>query len=281
MMFNNKNAEIYVPDSTPVDQALARTTAICFAAHQDDIEIMAYGPIVEAYGREDKWFTGVTLTDGAGSPRAGVYERYTDDQMKAVRAVEQKDAAKVGKYSAMALLNYPSSQTKDPANKALEEDIVTLLEKTGAHIVYTHNLADKHDTHVATALKVIRAIRSMPVEKRPKKLISLEVWRGLDWLCDEDKTVFDTSPHPNLAAAILGLFDSQIAGGKRYDAAALGRRLANATFFASHDVDDCDSMSYGLDISELIEDDNLDPIAFINKYIENFKEEVEKRIARF
>ena len=151
-MFNNKNAEIYVPDSTPVDQALARTTAICFAAHQDDIEIMAYGPIVEAYGREDKWFTGVTLTDGAGSPRAGVYERYTDDQMKAVRAVEQKDAAKVGKYSAMALLNYPSSQTKDPANKALEEDIVTLLEKTGAHIVYTHNLADKHDTHVATAL---------------------------------------------------------------------------------------------------------------------------------
>ena len=119
------------------------------------------------------------------------------------------------------------------------------------------------------------------MEKRPKKLISLEVWRGLDWLCDEDKTVFDTSPHPNLAAAILGLFDSQIAGGKRYDAAALGRRLANATFFASHDVDDCDSMSYGLDISELIEDDNLDPIAFINKYIENFKEEVEKRIARF
>lgn len=280
-MFNNKNAEIYVPDSTPVDQALARTTAICFAAHQDDIEIMAYGPIVEAYGREDKWFTGVTLTDGAGSPRAGVYERYTDDQMKAVRAVEQKDAAKVGKYSAMALLNYPSSQTKDPANKALEEDIVTLLEKTGAHIVYTHNLADKHDTHVATALKVIRAIRSMPHEKRPKKLVSLEVWRGLDWLCDEDKSVFDTSPHQNLAAALLGVFDSQIAGGKRYDAAALGRRLANATFFASHNVDDCDSVSYGLDISALMEDDGLAPADFISKFIDNFKNEVTNRIERF
>ncbi|HOO25663.1 MAG TPA: PIG-L family deacetylase, partial [Clostridiales bacterium] len=226
-MFNNKNAEIFVPDGAPVDEALARTTAICFAAHQDDIEIMAYGPIVEAYGQVDKWFTGVTVTDGAGSPRSGVYERYTDEEMKAVRAIEQKDAAKVGKYAAMAMLNYPSSQTKDAGNKDVEADIVALIEKAGADVVYTHNLADKHDTHVAVALKVIRAIRSMPADKRPKKLVSLEVWRGLDWLCDEDKSVFDTSPHPNLAAALLGVFDSQIAGGKRYDAAALGRRLAN------------------------------------------------------
>ncbi|MDD3832936.1 MAG: PIG-L family deacetylase, partial [Oscillospiraceae bacterium] len=85
---------------------------------------------------------------------------------------------------------------------------------------------------------------------------------------------------PNLAAALLGVFDSQIAGGKRYDSAAIGRRLANATFFASHDTDNCESMSYGLDITELI-NSNTDGFEFVNRYINNFKDEVEQRIRRF
>ncbi len=280
-MFHNKNARIYIPDGTETEAALRRTTALCFGAHQDDIEIMAYGPVAECYGRDDKWFTAVTVTDGAGSPRSGVYGKFTDEEMKTVRVEEQKNAAAVGRYAALALLAYPSAQAKDPGGTAVVEDIAALIERCSPGVVYTHNLADKHDTHVAVALKVIRAIRALPAEKRPEKLISLEVWRGLDWLCDEDKTVLDTSPHPNLAAALLGVYDSQIAGGKRYDLAALGRRTANATFFASHAVDDCDSMAYGLDISELMREDAPAPEAFIKRYIDNFEKEVTERIARF
>ena len=281
MKLNKKDAQLFIPDGTGEISALARTSALCFAAHQDDIEIMAFGPIAECFGRDDKWFTGVVVTDGAGSPRSGVYEKYTDDEMKTVRAQEQKTAASIGKYSAQFLLAYPSAEVKDPANDALVAELKSIIEQCKPDVIYTHNFADKHDTHVSVALRVISAVRLLEDEYKPEKVYSLEVWRGLDWLCDEDKTVFDTSFHQNLAASLLGVYDSQIAGGKRYDLAALGRRTSNATFFASHDVDECDSMTYGLDITELTNDDKLSPDAFISKYIDRFKDEVAARIKKF
>lgn len=280
-MFSSDAASVFVPDSVPIGDALNRTTALCFGAHQDDLEIMAYAPIVDCYGHDDKWFTGVTVTDGAGSPRSGVYAKYTDEQMKQVRAVEQNHAAAIGKYAAVVQLAHSSAAVKDTSNLAVVKDIARVIEMCGPDTVYTHNLADKHDTHVAVALRVIAAVRSLPAEKRPNKVVSLEVWRGLDWLCDDDKLPLDTAGHPNLAAALLGVFDSQIAGGKRYDLAALGRRTANATFFASHAVDNCDSMSYGLDITALIDNPALTPEEFIDAYIQKFRIEVLERIQRF
>lgn len=281
MQLNNKDAQIFVPDNANVPIALARTTHLCVAAHQDDIEIMAFGPIVECFGRDEKWFTGVTVTDGGGSPRSGVYENYTDDEMKKVRAQEQKSAASIGQYAAQLLLAYPSVQVKDPSNDALIAELKSIIEQCKPDVIYTHNLADKHDTHVSVALRVISALRLLADEFKPKKVYSLEVWRGLDWLCDEDKTILDTSAHQNLAASLLGVFDSQIAGGKRYDLATLGRRNANATFFASHDVDASDSMTYGLDITALVNDSGHSPDEYISKYIDRFKDEVVKRIERF
>jgi len=108
----------------------------------------------------------------------------------------------------------------------------------------------------------------------------MEVWRSLDWLCDEDKLVHDTGTYPNVASALLGVYDSQVSGGKRYDLATLGRRLANATFFASHGVDELASASYGLDMSELMNND-VSPVDFIKGYIAKFEAEVEKRVKNF
>lgn len=280
MKFNKQAAELFIPDGADEKTALGRTTDLCIAAHQDDIEIMAFAPAAKCYGLSDRWFTGVVVTDGAGSPRSGVYENYTDEEMKKVRVTEQKNAASVGGYSAQFLLGYGSSEVKNSSNPQTVEEIAAIIRACSPEIVYTHNLADKHDTHVAVALRTIAAIRSLPAGQRPKKVYSLEVWRGLDWLCDDDKVCFDTSKHPNLAAALLGVYDSQIAGGKRYDSAALGRRLANATFFASHDTDECESLSYGLDITDLV-NSGADGFAFINRYIDRFKEEVKERIGRF
>jgi LmbE family N-acetylglucosaminyl deacetylase len=281
LKLNNTKALVFVHDCVSEDIAITRTTDLCIAAHQDDIEIMAYSPIVKCFGKSDKWFTGVVVTDGAGSPRSGIYEKYSDEDMKQIRITEQKTAATVGKYSAQLLLAYSSKEVKDANSKMLVNELANIIEKASPEILYTHNLADKHDTHVSVALRTIAAIRKLPLEKRPKKVYSLEVWRGLDWLCDEDKTVLDTSKHPNLAAALLGVFDSQIAGGKRYDNAALGRRIANATFFASHATDDVESASYALDITELVNDETIKPQDFIIKYIDNFKKEITERIERF
>ena len=47
MKFHLDTAEIFIPDNLPIVDALARTTHLCISAHQDDIEIMAAGPILE------------------------------------------------------------------------------------------------------------------------------------------------------------------------------------------------------------------------------------------
>ncbi|MCL2603573.1 MAG: PIG-L family deacetylase [Defluviitaleaceae bacterium] len=268
------------PDEGQIAEALARTTDLCIGAHQDDIEIMAYGPIAACYGKEGRRFSGVTVTDGDGSPRTGHYAEFTNQQMKDIRAVEQNQAALIGRYAAQVNLAWPSSAVKDPANRALIDELKAIILAASPETIYTHNIADKHDTHVAVAMHVIRAVRELPMYKRPR-LIGMEVWRALDWLCDEDKVVQNTAHFPNISTALLGVYDSQISGGKRYDLAAQGRRLANATFFASHAVDDCESMSFGIDMTPLAKESDISPTAFIMGYIDKFKAEVERRVGQF
>ena len=45
MKLKNHAAQIFIPDGIPEEEALSRTTDLCIAAHQDDIEIMAFAPI--------------------------------------------------------------------------------------------------------------------------------------------------------------------------------------------------------------------------------------------
>ncbi|NPA92383.1 MAG: PIG-L family deacetylase [Chloroflexi bacterium] len=278
MRFHQPEAEIYIPDGTPEPEALSRTTHLCFSAHQDDIEIMAAHAILACFQQPEQWFTGVVVTDGRGSPRNGLYAHYTDEAMRAVRFQEQRKAAFVGEYAAQIMLDYPSKAVKDPTNPLATEDMVAILRATRPREVYTHNLADKHDTHVAVALRVIQAIRQLPASERPERLYGGEVWRDLDWMPDEDKVVFDLSQQENLQAALLGVFDSQISGGKRYDLATLARRRVNATFFASHAVDQATALAFSMDLTPLIRDDSLDPLTYTTDFIARFREEVTRRI---
>jgi LmbE family N-acetylglucosaminyl deacetylase len=240
---------------------------------------MAASPILDCFQRADRWFTGVVVTDGRGSPRNGIYEQYDDEQMRLVRFKEQHKAASVGEYAAQVMLDYPSREVKGNSLFPVE-DLAEVLKATRPQAVYTHNLADKHDTHVAVALKVIAAIRSLPRDARPQQLFGCEVWRGLDWLADSDKVAFDLSHQVNLQAALLGVFDSQISGGKRYDLASLARRQANATYFESHGIDTTTSLSFGLDMTALIVEDGKKPLTFIQEYIQRFDQEVTDRLHR-
>ncbi len=280
MRLTMPQAELYIPDGLEESAALARTTHLAVSAHQDDIEIMAYDGILACFGKPDKWFCGVVVTNGAGSPRDDLYADYTDEQMQAVRRVEQKKAAFVGEYGAQFLLDFPSSAVKDGANRGPVEDIKAVLEACRPEVVYTHNLADKHDTHVGVALKTLQAIRELPPELRPKKLYGCEVWRDLDWMTDQDKVGFDLSAHPNLAAALLGVFDSQICGGKRYDLATTGRRFAHATYFASHGTDKTNQLSFAMDMTPLVEDPAIDPVEFVCGFIRRFQEDVVARVRK-
>jgi LmbE family N-acetylglucosaminyl deacetylase len=277
-MFINQEAQVFVPDGIVVPEALSRTTMMGISAHQDDLEFMAYDGILKCFGRNDRWFTGVVVTNGAGSPRNGPYENYSDAEMQKIRQTEQKKAAYVGEYAAQILLNYSSATVKDPNNQTVVTELRQLLWATKPQIVYTHNLADKHETHVATVLKVIQAIRELPEPERPEKLYGCEVWRDLDWLPDAAKVVFDLSARENLAMALMGVFDSQIAGGKRYDLAIAGRRRANATFSATHAVDTATGLGYAMDLTPLVREVNLDLQEYVLEYIDSFKREVAAKI---
>ena len=148
-------------------------------------------------------------------------------------------------------------------------------------MVYLHNPADKHDTHVACFLRCLTALRSLPARLQPKAVYGCEVWRNLDWLVDADKVVLDDSARPKLAAKLIGAFVSQIAGGKRYDLAIAGRRLANATFFTSHATDKASALTWAMDLTPLVRDPKLSVEKYTLDYIDRLRSEVTARLRKF
>jgi LmbE family N-acetylglucosaminyl deacetylase len=279
--FSRPSADVFVPDGSSAENALARTTHLCVAAHQDDIEIMAAHGILSCFGKSDAFFSGAVVTDGAGSSRSGIYAQCDDEAMAAIRRREQRKAAVVGEYSAQVQLGFASAHVKarDGAERAaLLRDLVQLFELTRPRVVYTHNVADKHDTHVAVTLRVVEALRALPHAARPERVIGCEVWRDLDWLPDGDKVVMPLDERENLQAALLGVFDSQISGGKRYDLATLGRRRAHATYSESHSGDRHTALVYGVDLTPLLE--ASEPRALVLELIRRFESEVTDRLER-
>ena len=134
---------------------------------------------------------------------------------------------------------------------------------------------------MAVALRSIEALRALPSEIRPKRVYGCEVWRDLDWLVDEDKQLLPASARSNIAASLVGVFDSQVSGGKRYDLATAGRRLAHATFFASHGTDHESALTFAMDLTPLIEEPEWPVTDYVLGFIERFRVDVERRVKRF
>ena len=90
----------------------------------------------------------------------------------------------------------------------------------------------------------------------------------------------DASSLPELAEKLVAVFESQIAGGKRYDLAAMGRRVANATFFASHATDTTHALSFAMDLTPLVQDDTLSVADFTLRHIETLRADVAGRLGK-
>ena len=281
MKLSRADADIFVPRAgLAPDAALAGTTHLCFAAHQDDIEIMAYAGICDCLdARDRRGFGGVVATNGAGSPRSGPYANLNDAGMQAVRREEQRRAAELGDYAIQLQLVHPSADVKNPAHAGVAADLDTILAGCRPEVVYLHNPADKHDTHIAVFLRCIEALRRLPPDRRPARVLGCEVWRDLDWMIDADKVPLDSGRRPELALALLQVFDSQVTGGKRYDLATAGRRLAHATYFASHGTDQESALTFAMDLTPLVEDAELSVREYVLGAIDRFRADVQKRLS--
>ena len=251
-------AVVFIPDGASWEAACARVTHLVVAAHADDVELMAWHAILNADG-----LCAVIVTGG--------------DELRDTRLLEQKRAASRGNYSMVIWLDHASADVKQAACPPLASDLSAVLSAVRARQVYTHNLADKHDTHVAVALHTVRALRANP--SSVERVLGCEVWRALDWLQAEDKVTLDVSSVEDRIVPLIGAFDSQIAGGKRYDLAAAGRKRANATFLDSHAVDKATAVEYAMDLTPLVKDPTLDIARWTLQFVERFARDVEARLA--
>jgi LmbE family N-acetylglucosaminyl deacetylase len=279
-MFSRPGAELFVPDGTPSAQAFSRTTHLGIGAHADDLELMAIDGIVAGYTSEERWFSGVCVTDGAGSPRAAGETPVSDEQIRTTRRGEQKRAAELGRYGALVLLDHPSTAVKDTANEAVVRDLVRILRATRAEVLYTHNLADAHDTHVAVALAVVAACRALDASERPRRVIGCEVWRDLDWLPADAKVAMAVDGHEALETALIRVFESQLGSGKRLDAGAVGRRRANAAFHEIRRADAHEAVVWGMDLTRAAHGE-LEPAELVQRHLESFASDVRSRLERF
>ena len=281
MKFSLADADVFVPAGGEPAAALARVTHLCVAAHQDDIEIMAHAGISDCLDLPGKAFGGVVVTNGAGSPRTGLFLGHTDEQMLAERRKEQRKAAKLGHYAIQLQLAHPSADVKTSGHAGVRADLATVFGGCSPEVVYLHQPADKHDTHVAVFLRCLEALRALPLERRPQRVLGCEVWRDLDWMVDGDKVALDAGRHPKLGDELLKVFDSQISGGKRYDLAVPGRRQANATFNTSHATDKMAGITWAMDLTPLVVDATLDVADFTLSYLDRLRADVGARLSRF
>jgi LmbE family N-acetylglucosaminyl deacetylase len=281
MNFSRAEADIHVPSGGDPMTALAKVTHLAVGAHQDDIEIIAHSGICDCLDNPDTLaFGGVVVTDGGGSSRTGPYADKTDDEMKLIRRDEQRRAAELGHYAIQIQLAHPSAEVKQPDSVGVVADLAAIFAAAKAKVVYLHNPADKHDTHIAVLWRCITALRTLAPADRPEVVYGVEAWRALDWVLDAEKVALDCGRRPELAAQLLEVFDSQITGGKRYDLATVGRRAANATFNDPRAKDEFAGIAWALDLSPLLQDDALDLVEFTRGFVERLAADVATRIGR-
>jgi LmbE family N-acetylglucosaminyl deacetylase len=151
---------------------------------------------------------------------------------------------------------------------------VGVLDATRPVNLYTHNLADKHSTHLAAGVAAIEAARLLPPDDRPWRVVGIEGWRSLDWLDDDEKVLLDVSGQRALADRLSAVFASQIDGGKRYDLAEAGRRRANATLLEPRAVDTAEEVTFAMDLTPLVRNDDLDPVGYVAAAIDRFRADV-------
>ena len=216
--------EVFVPDGVPEEAALARTTHLGVVAHPDDLEILAQPGILDCFGRDDRWFCGVVVTDGAGSPRSGPYANVGDREMVEIRRREQRKAAVVGEFGAAVMLGVSSAEVKDAVRAAgWCASWPSLLRRTRPEVAL--HAQPRRPARHARGGGAARG-RGLPRAcRRPSG-------RGGCWAARSgatstgsrasDRLAVDVTPRENIVAALIGVFDSQITGGKRYDLAVLG-----------------------------------------------------------
>ncbi|MGI6680496.1 MAG: PIG-L deacetylase family protein [Bdellovibrionota bacterium] len=277
MKFHNSNVDVFFPKNN--EQDIIDVDFLAIGAHQDDIEIMSFPPILEAY-HSDKKFGAITCTDGAGSPSSGPYASYTREEMIECRKQEERNAAKLGDYAFLIQLGYTSREAMaKETNDFLSKDIEQVILKYRPKKIYTHNPFDKHKTHLAVYCATMKALHNISDQYKPAKVLGGECWRDLDWIPDGIKENASIGNDITLLEILLGTYQSQIASGKRYDKAAIARLQANSTYADPYSLDKSNYVSCFLDLTSVALKE-ISTKDYVDKILNNFSSEVRDNIVK-
>ena len=253
MNFSQTQSNFYSPRGEDFRTALSSTTHLGIGAHADDLEILAFPGISACYGHAKNRFSGVVVTDGAGSPRTGTFASMSNAEMIPQRQKEQRQAADLGKYASVIQLAHPSSAVRQADRSQVVAELTQILEIARPEVLYLHNPADRHETHIAVLLACLEALRRLPASALPKEVYGCEVWGDLDWVPSSHVVRLPCPASETLGTSLLRCFQSQVEGGKRYDRAAVGRRHAQATFGNPTQPDSAEEVVLALDLRPLLQ----------------------------
>jgi LmbE family N-acetylglucosaminyl deacetylase len=280
MKFSQPNADLFLPGGGTSQEALASTTHMGIGAHADDLEILAFPGITACLNHPTQRFSGVVVTNGAGAPRTGSYAKVSDAELIKIRREEQWQAAKLGHYASVIQLGFSSAEIRQGPNPALVADLLQLLKATQPKVVYLHNPADRHETHIAVLSASLAALQQLPAASRPKEVYGCEVWGDLDWV-PSSRIVRLPCPAPeDFGPSLLRCFRSQVDGGKRYDLAAAGRRKAQATFADAYSPDQAQEVVLALNLLPLLEHGAPSLQDFVSGLINEFRQQTTERIQK-
>ena len=188
---------------------------------------MAYHGIAECFGRADRWFTGVVVTNGAGSPRAGIYARLHrrgDAEGPPPRAAQGRLRGRI-RLPDPARLPQRRGQGPQPAGRARRPHRDSARRQAATWSTCTTSPTSTIRTSAWRCARSPRCARSAR-EYRPEKVYGCEVWRDLDWLLDESKLplpVSDSLQHRRSARGRVRF------AGQRRQALRPGHRRAAAS----------------------------------------------------
>ena len=229
---------MFVPDGTPRDRgARADDAPGRWSAHPDDLEIMRLARDSRLLRPER---SVVLRRRGRRRARArrgrGHTRSLSDDEMRGA----SRSASRRRRPWSASTAPWRSSTTRAPRCKAPDREparsrTLTALLDGGAALRRLHPQPGGPSRHPRGDRS--RDDRGLPSAARGGPADSAARRRGLAGPRLAAPTATGsrrTRGTGEPGAALIGVFDSQIAGGKRHDLAVLGRRRANATYNASH-----------------------------------------------
>ncbi len=185
----------------------------------------------------------------------------------------------MGGYAAILQLGHPSAEVRGSGRRSLTSDLLQILKAAKPRVLYLHNPADRHETHVAVLLASLAALRQLPPADRPAEIYGCEVWGDLDWVPSERVIRLPCPAPAEFGPSLLRVFRSQV-DGKRYDLAAAGRRRAQATFADAYTPDQAEEVVLALDLKPLVENSRLTLAEFVSSLTDEFQKQTLERIRR-